>query len=54
MTSVWLIFNVKLTFVIFVLLWQRSDKQDILVTKDNQRQEFTNAYGIFSIWLSVL
>ena len=47
MTSVWLIFNVILTFVIFVLLWQKSDKHDILVTKDNQSEEFTNAYGIF-------
>ena len=49
MTSVWLIFNVILTFVIFVLLWQKSDKLDILVilVTDNQSEEFANACGIF-------
>ena len=47
MTSVWLIFNVILTFVIFVLLWQKSDKLDILVITDNQSEEFANACGIF-------
>ena len=44
MTSVWLIFNVIL---IFVFLWQKPDKHDILVTKDNQSEEFANADGIF-------
>ena len=47
MTSVWLIFNVILTFVIFVLLWQKSDKLDILVITGNQSEEFANACGIF-------
>ena len=40
-------FFVIVTFVIFVLLWQKPDKHDILVTKDNQSEEFANADGIF-------